>query len=78
MPHDSDIKALRKYTVLVFLALLAFVVVGDFFDDVFFGNKFHPDPAFFTLCGGMITGIFSAEVIKAARGGTGSRKDDDA
>jgi hypothetical protein len=67
MNDPDDFRALRKYTVLVLLSLLTFVVVGDYLDDVFFGNRFHPDPAFFTLCGGMITGIFSAEIIKAAR-----------
>lgn len=64
---DDGISTLRRYTVLVLLSLLVFVTVGNFIDDLFFGNSFTIDAAFFALVGGMITGLFSAEAISAFR-----------
>lgn len=70
--RDGGISSLRRYTVFVMLSLLIFLLVGNFIDDVFLGNRFTIDSAFFALVGGMITGLFSAEAINAWRG----RKDE--
>lgn len=70
--NDKDDKnglaTLRRYTVFVLLSLLIFVTVGNFIDDVFLGNHFTTDPAFFALVGGMITGLFLAEVNDVWKG----------
>lgn len=65
----NGLSVLRRYTVFVLLSLLVFVIIGNFIDDVFFGNRFTADPAFFALVGGMVTGLFSAEAIAIWRGG---------
>ena len=54
---------LRRWTVLVLLTLLVFVTIGEFIDAIFFGDRFKTDPAFYTLVGGMVAGLFTAEVI---------------
>lgn len=65
---QNGLAILRRYTVFVLLSLLVFVIIGNFVDDVIFGNRFQTDPAFFALVGGMITGLFSAEAIAVWRG----------
>lgn len=67
--NGSSLASLRRYTVFVLLSLLVFVTIGNFIDDIFFGNHFQTDPALFALVGGMITGLFSAEAISVWRGG---------
>jgi hypothetical protein len=64
----NSLSTLRRYTVFVLLSLLIFVTIGNFIDDVFFGNTFQPEAAFYALVGGMITGLFSAEAIAVWRG----------
>jgi peptidoglycan/LPS O-acetylase OafA/YrhL len=67
--EGNNLSTLRRYTVFVLLALLIFVTIGNFIDDLFFANQFTTDPAFFALVGGMITGLFSAEAISIWRSG---------
>jgi hypothetical protein len=72
MPNDDfdpeeDLSELRRYVVVVLLGLLVFVMVGNFVDDVWLGNKFQVDPAFYYLVGGVTAGLFAAEVLKNIR-----------
>lgn len=61
--REPDLSSLRRWTVLVLLALLAFTTVSEVADSLFFGGHYNTDPAFYTLVGGMVTGLFAAEVI---------------
>lgn len=68
-PNDLDtLRKLQVWAVIVILGLLIFIIIGGYIDDVFLGDKFKADPAFYTLTGGVLAGIFSAEVIRALRG----------
>lgn len=72
MPNDDydpeeELGELRRYVVLVLLGLLIFVVVGNFVDDIWLGDKFHIDSAFYFLIGGVTSGLFAAEVLQALR-----------
>lgn len=58
---------LRRWTVIVLLALLSFLTVVEVVDALFFGDRFHTDPAFYTLVGGMIAGLFVAEGVSIFR-----------
>jgi hypothetical protein len=76
-PRD-DMGQLRRWTVVVMLALLVIVTVGNFVDDIAFGNRFVVDNAFYALVGGMITGLFTSEAISAARKSSNSNGRDKA
>ena len=65
-PRD-DMGQLRKWAVIVLLILLVFVTVVNVLDDLFIGNKFIVDAAFYALIGGMVGGLFTSEAIAAAR-----------
>ena len=69
--RDEGLGLLRRWTVLVLLTLLVFVTVGEFIDAVAFGDRFQTDPAFYTLVGGMVTGLFAAEVLAIMRRSSG-------
>lgn len=58
-----DLDDLRGLTVKVILGLLAFVVIGNYVDDVALGNLYTADPGLFTLMGGIIAGLFAFEAI---------------
>ena len=49
---------LRRWTVIVLLVLQIVVIVAGIAD-----RSYHPDPAFYTLVGGMIAGLFVAEGV---------------
>lgn len=65
---------LRRWTVLVLLALLSFTTVMEVVDSIFFGGLFNTDPAFYGLVGGMVSGLFLAEVVRVARDREGAEK----
>ena len=62
-PGSNDILGLWKLVVYVFLALLVVVTVASMLDQVFDDHQFQVDAGFYTLVGGMIAGLFSAQVI---------------
>lgn len=61
--QDDGLGLLRRWTVLVLLALLVFTTVAEFIDTVMFDGTFQTDPAFYTLVGGMVAGLFAAEIL---------------
>lgn len=61
--------SLRRWTVVVLLALLCLVTIVEIVDGLFFGDVFHTDPAFYGLVGGMVTGLFAVEIVAAVRNG---------
>jgi uncharacterized membrane protein len=70
VPNDipgNGLGLLRRWTVAVLLALLAFVTVAEVIDSLFFAGTFNTDPAFYGLVGGMVTGLFAVEAITAFR-----------
>jgi len=62
-PSQADLLGLWRIVVYVFLALLVVVTVVSMLDQVFDGGTFNVDAGFYTLVGGMIAGLFSAQVI---------------
>lgn len=71
MRSDGEFSALRRWTVLVLLALLAITTVAEIIDSVAFGGRYNTDPAFYGLVGGMVTGLFAAEAIGLWKGRNG-------
>lgn len=65
---------LRRLTVKVLLALLVFQIIGNFFDDLWFRNSYTPGVEIYALLAGMITGLFTPEIL---RGRTGRKDEDD-
>lgn len=59
---------LRRLTVRVLLALLIFQIVGNYLDDVFFGNRYQPVVEIYALLAGMITGLFTPEILGRRNG----------
>ncbi len=59
---------LRRLTVRVLLGLLIFLVVGDFFDDLLWGNHVVAPVQFYALIGGLITGLFTPEIFRRPTG----------
>jgi len=55
---------LRRWTVAVLLLLLIVVVGTGILD-----RSYHAEPAFYTLVGGMIAGLFVAEGVALFRNG---------
>jgi uncharacterized membrane protein YdcZ (DUF606 family) len=53
---------LRRWTVIVLLGLLVVVIVVGIVD-----RTYKTDPAFYTLVGGMIAGLFVAEGVALFR-----------
>ena len=58
---------LRRLTVKVLLALLAFQIVGNYFDDVLFDNRYAPVVEIYALLAGMITGLFTPEILRGRK-----------
>jgi len=70
----DEFSQLRRWTVAVLLALLAFVTVAEVADSLFFGGTYNTDPAFYGLVGGMVSGLFAAEAIALWKGRNGKDK----
>jgi hypothetical protein len=58
---------LRRLTVKVLLALLVFLVVGDLLDDLIFDNHVASPIQFYILIGGMVTGLFTPEIVRRTK-----------
>lgn len=71
---EDGLTILRRWTVLVLLTLLIFVTVAELIDAWFFADQFHTDPAFYTLVGGMVAGLFVAEGMALFRRHRGNGK----
>lgn len=70
--RPTQLDELRRLTVRVVLALISFVVIGNFIDDIWLGNRYTTDPGLFTLTGGIIAGLFAVEaLVTRLSGGNG-------
>ena len=67
MNGEGGFAQLRRWTVAVLLGLLIFLTVTEVVDGMLFGDRFHTDPAFYTLVGGVIAGLFVAEGVAVFR-----------
>ena len=67
MGNGDGMATLRRWVVIVLLGLLVFVTIAEVIDGFAFDDRFHTDPAFYTLVGGMIAGLFAAEAVNLYR-----------
>lgn len=64
---DDGLGTLRRWVVVVLLTLISFTTIIEVVDSVFGTSNFNTDPALYTLLGGVITGLFAAEVLAIYR-----------
>jgi hypothetical protein len=69
---NGSFRRVRIAGVVTILGIIVFVTVVDVIDGLFFGDKYHPDPTFYTLLGGLVVTFLGGEAI----GFLASKRDD--
>jgi hypothetical protein len=64
---EDPLHELRILTARVVLAMFAFTVVGDFFDNLVTGNRYGIDPGIFAMVTTLIGALFASELLKHGR-----------
>jgi hypothetical protein len=64
---NGSFRRVRIAGVVTILGIIVFVT-----DGLFFGDKYHPDPTFYTLLGGLVVTFLGGEAI----GFLASKRDD--
>jgi hypothetical protein len=76
--EDDSFRRVRIAGIVTCLSIVVFVTVIDVIDGLFFGDRYHPDPTFYTLIGGLVVTFLGGEAIGflATRRETRSTRDD--
>jgi hypothetical protein len=59
---NGSFRRVRIAGVVTILGIIVFVTVVDVIDGLFFGDKYHPDPTFYTLLGGLVVTFLGGEI----------------